>query len=173
MSYIINDILWAMNYLPIGITCGLFTTAINVLHSLIKNKVVDCRKNILKLCFITYLGVVLFIALFSREPGSRDMISLIPFSTFGSTAQSHAYVIENIIMFIPFGILLPLLWERMRNICFCLLMSFITSLTIETIQVITKMGYGQTDDVITNVLGAIVGLGILWIVGKVKRYRSA
>ena len=52
-------------------------------------------------------------------------------------------------------------------------MAFITSLTIETTQVITKMGYGQTDDVITNVLGAIVGLGILWIVGKVKRYRSA
>lgn len=61
----------------------------------------------------------------------------------------------------------------LRNICFCLLMAFITSLTIETTQVITKMGYGQTDDVITNVLGAIAGLGILWIVGKVKRYRSA
>ena len=152
-----------MNYLPIGITCGLFTTAINVLHSLIKNKVVDCRKNILKFCFITYLVVVLFIALFSREPGSRDMISLIPFSTFGSTAQSHAYVIENIIMFIPFGILLPLLWERMRNICFCLLVSFITSLTIETIQVITTMGYWHTDDLITNFLAALVGLGLLRI----------
>ena len=74
------------------------------------------------------------------------MISLIPFSTVGSTAQSHAYVVENIIMFIPFGFLLPQLWAHMRNLGLCLLSAFITSMVIEVTQVVTKMGYGQTDD---------------------------
>ncbi|GAA0798451.1 hypothetical protein GCM10008910_23010 [Faecalicatena orotica] len=165
MSYIINDILSAMNYLPIGIICGFLGTT---MHYILKSKVVNKKTCILEFFLITYLTAVLFIALLSREPGSRDMVSLIPFSTFGTTPQSHAYVVENIIMFIPFGFLLPLLWVRMNNLYFCLLTAFFTSLAIEVTQVITKMGYGQTDDVITNVLGAAVGFGILRIIQKVK-----
>lgn len=172
MSYVINDIVSATNYLPIGIICGLCVTVIHILHNILKNQVLNWRKCILEFSLITYLIAVLFIALLSREPGSRDMVSLIPFSTFGSSAQSHAYVVENIIMFIPYGFLLPLLWERMRNFCFCLLMAFITSLTIEVTQVVTKMGYGQTDDIITNVLGAAIGLGILYFIQKLKLYLS-
>ncbi|WP_173005767.1 VanZ family protein [Faecalicatena contorta] len=122
----------------------------------------------MEFCLITYIVAVLFIALLSREPGSRDMISLIPFSTVGSTAQSHAYVVENIIMFIPFGFLLPQLWAHMRNLGLGLLSAFITSMVIEVTQVVTKMGYGQIDDVITNVIGAAIGFGILWTVQKIK-----
>lgn len=96
------------------------------------------------------------------------MISLIPFSTFGSTAQSHAYVAENIIMFIPFGFLLPKLWEHMRKFGLCLLAAFITSMTIEITQVVTQMGYGQTDDVINNVIGAAIGFVIFRVFQKVK-----
>ena len=80
----------------------------------------------------------------------------------------HAYVVENIIMFIPFGFLLPQLWAHMRNLGLCLLSAFITSMVIEVTQVVTKMGYGQTDDVITNVIGAAIGFGILWTVQKIK-----
>lgn len=41
-------------------------------------------------------------------------------------------------------------------------------MVIEVTQVVTKMGYGQTDDVITNVIGAAIGFGILWTVQKIK-----
>ena len=56
----------------------------------------------------------------------------------------------------------------MRNLGLCLLSAFITSMVIEVTQVVTKMGYGQTDDVITNVIGAAIGFGILWTVQKIK-----
>ena len=168
MIYIIDDILSSTRYLPIGILCGFIVTAIHVLHIILKQGDVHWRIRILEFCLITYIVAVLFIALLSREPGSRDMISLIPFSTVGSTAQSHAYVVENIIMFIPFGFLLPQLWAHMRNLGLCLLSAFITSMVIEVTQVVTKMGYGQTDDVITNVIGAAIGFGILWTVQKIK-----
>ena len=168
MIYIIDDILSSTRYLPIGILCGFIVTAIHGLHIILKQGDVHWRIRILEFCLITYIVAVLFIALLSREPGSRDMISLIPFSTVGSTAQSHAYVVENIIMFIPFGFLLPQLWAHMRNLGLGLLSAFITSMVIEVTQVVTKMGYGQIDDVITNVIGAAIGFGILWTVQKIK-----
>lgn len=46
-------------------------------------------------------------SIFSRESGSRKQISLILFETWGHSVQAHAYFIENIFMFIPFGILAP------------------------------------------------------------------
>ena len=54
-------------------------------------------------------------AFFSREPGSRKQIDLDLFGTWGQTAMAHAYFVENIIMFIPFGILAPMVFKRMRN----------------------------------------------------------
>lgn len=163
-----NDILAQMHYLPIGILCGFVLTGIHVLGNNVKQNWIDWKKTIVGFFFITYVVMVLFIALFSREPGSRDMLSLVPFSTFGTTAQSHAYVIENIMMFIPFGCLLPVISERMKSPKYCLLMAFVSSLSIEVTQVITKMGYGQVDDVMTNVLGAAVGFLVFWLLEKVR-----
>lgn len=107
---------------------------------------------------IFYIVLVLFIALFSREPGSRDALALVPLSTWGITPQAHAYVIENVLLFIPFGFLLPFVWEKMRSFPFCLFVTFLASMAIEITQVITRMGFGQTDDVIMNVIGGGIGL---------------
>ena len=58
--------------------------------------------------------------LFSREAGSRKEISLVLFETWGHSFHMHAMFIENIIMFIPFGVLLPIVLnksEAVGNVC--------------------------------------------------------
>lgn len=106
---------------------------------------------------IIYIEVLLQTAFFSREPGSRKGINLTLFETWGNTAIAHAYVIENIIMFIPFGILSPMVFKRMKRMWFCVLVGFIFSCMIEISQLITGRGYCQLDDVVTNTVGALVG----------------
>lgn len=115
------------------------------------------------LCFLTviYLVVVTEVALFSREPGSRDAIDLQFLGTWGNDSQSHAYVIENIIMFIPFGILIPLTFAPLRKLYFILPTVFVGSAAIEITQLCTKRGYCQLDDVVMNVLGGMIGYGVL------------
>lgn len=76
-------------------------------------------------------------AFFSREPGSRKGIDLTLFEIWGSTAIAHAYVIENIIMFIPFGILAPMVFRRMKKAWVCVLVGCIFSCGIEISQLIT------------------------------------
>lgn len=59
---------------------------------------------------LIYIEILLQTAFFSREPGSRKQIDLHLFGTWGQTAIAHAYFMENIIMFIPFGVLVPMVY---------------------------------------------------------------
>ena len=67
---------------------------------------------------------------------------------------------DYIIMFIPFGLLAPMVFERMRKVRFCVFIGFLCSCGFELSQLITQRGYCQLDDVVTNTVGMIVGWGI-------------
>ena len=62
----------------------------------------------------------------------------------------------NILLFVPLGMILPLVWEKHRNKKRTLLFGFGTSLFIELLQILT---FRATDinDLITNTLGTFVG----------------
>lgn len=109
-----------------------------------------------------YCFSVVSITFLSREPGSRDSLDLKLFSTFSSNIQNNIYPIENIILFIPLGFLLPFAWKKFRNIFWCMAAGFIFSLTIEVSQLLTKRGFCQTDDIITNLIGTMTGFGIYY-----------
>ena len=65
----------------------------------------------------------------------------------------------NVMMFIPMGYLLPYLlkWFRKHIRRRTLMVSFLTSLAIENIQLITKHGFYDIDDLFTNTLGGFLG----------------
>ncbi len=71
----------------------------------------------------------------------------------------------NIIGFIPFGILLPLLFVWCRSIWKIILASFLISLAFETTQLITGLGVFDIDDIILNTAGGIVGF-IVYLILK-------
>lgn len=136
---------------------------INWLYSR-KRKKADTYNKISQTLFIAYVLVILQTAFLSREPGSRKGVSLVLFETWGRSFHAHALFIENIIMFIPFGILVPMLFKRFRYGWKCVLLGFLCSCGIEITQHITQRGYMQSDDVVTNTVGTLVGWSI-WKVG--------
>ena len=73
---------------------------------------------------------------------------------------AHATPVEdlflNIILFIPFGFLLPYIAPKLKFKTI-LLMGFAFSCTIEAIQVMAKWGCCDIDDVINNTLGTCIG----------------
>lgn len=73
--------------------------------------------------------------------------------------KSH---VLNVIMFMPLGFLLPLIWKNFRKIFKTLMLGFCMSCAIEISQLFC---YRITDvnDLITNTLGTIVGY-MLWII---------
>ena len=71
--------------------------------------------------------------------------------------QAHAFFIENILMFIPFGILIPVAFSRMRGFVRCTTAAFTCSVLLEGMQFITGRGFCELDDIVTNTVGAVIG----------------
>ena len=89
-------------------------------------------------------------------------------ATFQNTPRAISYIIENIIMMIPLGVLVPVLWKRIHTVWRCLAVGFFTSLVIEIFQFVSERGFFQTDDIITNVFGTLIGYWIYLCVVKVR-----
>ena len=83
-------------------------------------------------------------------------------------------LIENVLLFLPAGILCPWMWKQIRNWKRSFLLGFAGSLLIETLQMLTGRGLFQLDDLITNAAGMMAGYGIYQIAKKLwKRvYKS-
>lgn len=111
---------------------------------------------------IIYIEILMQTAFFSREPGSRKQIELNLFGTWGETSVAHAYFVENIIMFIPFGVLVPMVFKQMQKMRICVLVGFLFSCVIEISQLITRRGFCQLDDIVTNTAGTMLG----WLIWK-------
>lgn len=66
-------------------------------------------------------------------------------------------LIGNVVAFIPFGYLLPQLPKKKLGVFFTVLFSLEFSLVVEIIQLITRKGSFDVDDLILNTLGGFVG----------------
>lgn len=103
-----------ISYLPIGIYIGLLLYML--LSFLFKNHKKQLR---LISIFLCYLVVVIIQTLLSRESGSRDGMDLVLFSAWEDTIRSYAYVVENVMMLIPYGLLLSLLISNLSMLIGC------------------------------------------------------
>lgn len=129
----------------------------SIIYRILYRKSIGAGKSTGIFFFAAYCFMVAAIALFTREPGTRTRVDLIPFSTFYNNPRSMAYIVENILMLIPLGIFLPMLMKVFRKGSRCLLAGFLCSALIECTQFITQRGFFQTDDIMTNVLGTGIG----------------
>ncbi|AIQ47759.1 teicoplanin resistance protein VanZ [Paenibacillus sp. FSL R7-0273] len=138
-----------------------------------------------KITFIITIGytlIILYFMLFAFGRADKvDQISqytfiFLPDSFFrvpGLSDLQHPTLMDlvgigNFAAFIPFGILLPLLY---RTSFVRFMTGFILSiLVVETIQALTFLGSFDTNDVIQNSLGAAIGFGAYKIGFRTKNY---
>ena len=118
-------------------------------------------------CCAVYVYVLVNIAFFSREPGSRTGVNMQLFGTWGDTPQARGYVIENIILFLPFGILFPCAFSLLRKVWCCVPIACLCSIALEGAQFTAQRGYCQLDDVVMNTTGAAVG----WLLYRIILHR--
>lgn len=99
-----------------------------------------------------------------NEPIFNPHINLMPFFKDGF---DFTYI-YNIVLFMPFGFLLPTLWEKYRNnLWSTLFYGLFFSFTIEISQLFVRMRETDINDLIMNVVGTICGWVIFNIVRKV------
>ncbi len=158
-KYLLQDLRWALGYLPYGMLAAgilfLFFAGKNV-YRMKKGK--ETRPIMASVCFCTYLLIIFCLTLLSREQGSTNKIDLEIGSTLRINIRNNAYIVENILLFIPYGFCLAWRFGGRKNRWFQVLGGLATTLAVEYTQLITGRGVFQIDDILTNVLGGMVGI---------------
>lgn len=78
-------------------------------------------------------------------------------------------LLGNVVAFVPFGMLVPVFVQRWRSLWYTGLISFELSFFVETLQLITKVGSFDVDDMFLNTVGGIVGYVLYRIVQWIRR----
>lgn len=142
------------------------------------------HKAVMKLLFIIYMCVLVYVVFFAeamgRTPHDGYVYNLTPLKeikrfmkyiwdndALGRAARLNIF--GNIIAFIPFGIYLPYTSESKLGFISTFLYTFSLSLTIELVQLITKVGSCDVDDIILNALGGVIGYILWYIYTKLRK----
>lgn len=74
-------------------------------------------------------------------------------------------LVGNVLAFIPFGLFVPMIAPRLDTPLRVTLLSLEFSLAVELIQLVSKVGSFDVDDILLNTIGGILGY-IIWIVSN-------
>lgn len=114
------------------------------------------KRNIV--CLIVSLFFILYITILSRVPTLTRTVHLLPLWSYLSSGHWRQ-ILLNIFLFIPLGYFLTALYSKFKHLCLWTIFSALTvSIGIELIQFFTCRGMLDVDDLISNSLGAAVGL---------------
>ena len=122
-----------------------------------------------------WIFLVLCVSVLFRESGEDFHLNLIPLISYFDYGE-NSYLMEkvalnilNVALFFPVGLLLGcgyknMSWRRTMGI------GVLLSVSIEILQLIFKRGLCETDDVIHNVAGCMMGYGVYRLASKIIKY---
>lgn len=78
-------------------------------------------------------------------------------------------LVGNVAAFVPFGFFLPVISHKCRSLFYMIFFSFEFSLIVETIQLVSKVGSFDVDDMILNTIGGAIGYLIYMVLQRIRR----
>lgn len=150
------------------------------LYNVVKNKRINIAREIILFIFFVYFLFLLLLTIFKggriefsnqfnsymyREHGLLGIINIVPIKETINTfmhsetgmRNSLRNLIGNILVFMPLGFFIPLLFEKFNNLKKVLKVGCLSSLAIELSQLFVGSNVCDIDDVIYNTLGALAG----------------
>lgn len=116
--------------------------------------------------FAAYCLLVGYVTLYIRVGTVVKNINMVPFAritraleTGNTSLMEHDML--NLLMFVPLGILVPLMNRRVfHKLSYAFLFGITATVAIETTQMVAHLGIFDIDDIIANVLGMLAGYGL-------------
>ncbi|WP_283245061.1 VanZ family protein [Qiania dongpingensis] len=133
--------------------------------------------------FIFYLAGLTYFMFFSESLGRTDLsvgyrYNLEPFREIYRCIRywdvlgplnASMNLIGNIVAFMPFGFILPMLCLSNRRWYIVFLLGLLCSLCIESLQLVTRRGSFDVDDLMLNTLGSLAGYWCFLIAARFRR----
>lgn len=126
---------------------------------------------------LSYIGLIcsIFLIIFSTllfvpinlHP-EEHILNLNPLNWIGNIDSMQQFIVEkipNILLFIPLGFFIPIVFRHQRKIYKTIIISFLLTFSVEFIQYFIGR-FADIVDIITNLSGSILGYGIYSILDK-------
>lgn len=155
---------------PMLLICSIIAVQLRTVYLYKNKKPLILYKELLYLISIIYIMCLFYVVTFQDVSWSTSNFTLFKEMfryEFGTKLFFHN-VIGNMLMFIPFGFLISyfLKLEKPYSI---IILSFITSVTIEVTQLLIGRVF-DIDDIILNVIGGFIGFLLFYILGKIEKH---
>ena len=129
------------------------------------------NRKIAILLFLLYFGILFYFLFFSEKLGRTFVereyhYNLIPFFEIKRFVVHYDVlgwkavvlnIVGNVVAFMPFGFFLPIFSRRCRYFLNTVFYTLELSLAVELIQLVTKVGSFDVDDLILNTVGGALG----------------
>ena len=143
------------------------------------------RRMISVVLFMTYICVLVYFLFFSemmgRSVGNDYQLNLVLFREIRRFYTKRQVlgdsvvwmnIAGNIAAFVPFGIFVMPVSNRRINFLETVIITFNVSLCVEIIQLVTKVGSFDVDDLLLNTIGGLIGAGIYVVYAMIERKRT-
>lgn len=135
------------------------------------------------LLFLLYVAGLVYFLFFSESYGRKSgdgmmHYNLVPFYEIRRFWENRrilgmravlANIGGNVLIFMPFGAILPVLFRKMRSCLLTVGLGALISLWIETLQLLTRVGSFDVDDILLNAIGALAGYLIFALCDMIRR----
>lgn len=129
------------------------------------------------LLFVIQILAVLYITVISRKTGIREFCIVPLYSFVIAKIESEVYraMLMNVLLFVPLGLTMPYILKGTykKRLLVLIMNIFFFSAGIEITQYIFGLGKAEVDDVICNVIGAIIGSMAYLISEKLTKMRDS
>ena len=117
------------------------------------------------------VALILWLTILGRETQGGNILFYKPFHSISHLMKDiqrggiKGNFLGNLILFVPVGVLVPLMtgWEKLWKTA-AIGLGF--SIFVETLQLITRKGVFDPDDLLLNTVGCVIGYGILRTIEK-------
>lgn len=135
------------------------------------------KKLMLGALFIGYIVFVCELTIIGRGSSHFLQMNLQPFSGYIDAWKKYSLrdlqnCIFNILMFVPLGVFLPLLFPKFKLFKWLFLVVVSATLSIETYQTLTGAGIFELDDLINNSIGGIIGYQLYRLVASIVQHKK-
>ncbi len=133
--------------------------------------------NTCSIFLVVFITVLLYLAFVGRDGTYVRSLTLTPFNSYKLVLTNYntfdilKLIFENILVFIPLGILAPEALNIRKKrwvVPFTIASGAFVSFVIELSQFTFAAGYTEFDDIINNTLGTVIGCGIFCFAGYVE-----
>lgn len=181
VTEIINNIQSLM--LPVMIIIGVEFLLIAFYYFFYNKKEPSVRKRnhvkklMLGALFIGYIVFVCELTIIGRGSSHFLQMNLQPFSGYIDSWKKYSLrdlqnCIFNILMFVPLGVFLPLLFPKFKLFKWLFLVVVSATLSIETYQTLTGAGIFELDDLINNSIGGIIGYQLYRLMASIVQHKK-